>query len=201
MAGGQGGSPRLPRTTLSIATSCRSIPALSRVSLCASQPVLTLRNPIHHWLSATGLPFLSPSRCMASEVQYGPTMQNWSQALADFYSRSSTWIEAFYKAHTGLLGLIGVVGTLASAVYARRAIAKNNSTPPNGASTELNPALHPGLLDWVRSDEKPPTSLDRRNRLLMLKRVRSDWIEGVLKQSLYQVASLPIRLVANHAIG
>ena len=137
------------------------------------------------------------SRRIVSDVQYRPTMQTWWQTLADCYARSSGWIEGFYKAHTGLVGLIGVLGTLACAVYARLAISKSDSTPPNGASRQLNPALRLRLLDWVQREEKPPESLDRRNRLEMLKRVQLDWIEGVLKQSLYQVARIDLGLQTN----
>ena len=46
----------------------------------------------------------------------------------------------------------------------------------------------------VHAERKPPTSLDRRNRLAMLKRVRQDWIDGVLKQSLYNVARIELGL-------
>jgi phospholipase C/MFS family permease/energy-coupling factor transporter ATP-binding protein EcfA2 len=46
----------------------------------------------------------------------------------------------------------------------------------------------------ARAEGKPPTSLDRRNRLAMLKRVRRDWIDGVLKQSLYSVARIELGL-------
>lgn len=42
-----------------------------------------------------------------------------------------------------------------------------------------------------------PTNLDRRNRLQMLKRVRLDWIDGVLQQSLYKIARIDLGLVAS----
>ena len=39
-----------------------------------------------------------------------------------------------------------------------------------------------------------PTRLDQRNRLQMLKQVRLDWIDGVLKKSLYQIARIEFGL-------
>ena len=48
----------------------------------------------------------------------------------------------------------------------------------------------------VRSRQKAPTSLDQRNRLQMLKRVRLDWIDGVLEQSLYKIARIEFSLEA-----
>jgi DNA polymerase III delta prime subunit len=42
-----------------------------------------------------------------------------------------------------------------------------------------------------------PSNMDRRNRLQMLKRVRLDWIDGVLQQSLYKVARIDLGLVAS----
>jgi phospholipase C len=49
-------------------------------------------------------------------------------------------------------------------------------------------------------DRSPVTSQDRRNRRAMIKRIRQDWIEGVLKQSLYNVARIDLVLEseANH---
>ena len=57
----------------------------------------------------------------------------------------------------------------------------------------IAPQSYPASLE-VRTQPNPPTSLDQRNRLQMLKRVRLDWIDGVLKQSLYQVARIEFGL-------
>jgi SEFIR domain len=48
----------------------------------------------------------------------------------------------------------------------------------------------------ARMQPRPPTSLERRNRQQILKRVRLDWIEGVLNQSLYKVARIELGLEA-----
>ncbi len=58
------------------------------------------------------------------------------------------------------------------------------------------PQSYPASLE-VHTERKPPTNLDRRNRLQMLKRVRLDWIDGVLKQSLYKVARIDLGLGAS----
>lgn len=47
------------------------------------------------------------------------------------------------------------------------------------------------------AQSKPPLTLDLRNRLAMLKRVREDWIDGVLNQSLYKVARIELNLEAS----
>jgi hypothetical protein len=57
----------------------------------------------------------------------------------------------------------------------------------------IEPQSYPASLE-VRTHRKAETNLDRRNRLQMLKRVRLDWIDGVLKQSLYKVVRLEIGL-------
>jgi DNA polymerase III delta prime subunit len=57
----------------------------------------------------------------------------------------------------------------------------------------IEPQSYPSSLE-MRAERKPPTSLDQRNRLQMLKRVRLDWIDGVLKQSLYQIARIEFGL-------
>jgi len=57
----------------------------------------------------------------------------------------------------------------------------------------IEPQSYPASLE-VRTERKTPTSLDQRNRLQMLKRIRLDWIDGVLKQSLYQVARIELGL-------
>ena len=60
----------------------------------------------------------------------------------------------------------------------------------------IPPQSYPSSLE-VRTERKPPTSLDQRNRLQMLKQVRLDWIDGVLNQSLYKVARIELGLEAN----
>src|ERR1700689_2623486 len=45
-----------------------------------------------------------------------------------------------------------------------------------------------------------PTSLDQRNRQQFIKRVRLDWIDGVLEQSLYMVARIELGL-AGHPLN
>jgi DNA polymerase III delta prime subunit len=57
----------------------------------------------------------------------------------------------------------------------------------------IEPQSYPASLEGP-TQQKAPTRLDRRNRLQMLKRVRLDWIDGVLKQSLYQVARIDLEL-------
>ncbi|MGA7414532.1 MAG: NACHT domain-containing protein, partial [Bryobacteraceae bacterium] len=52
------------------------------------------------------------------------------------------------------------------------------------------------IVGDVYIGNKPAGSLDQRNRLAMLERVRSDWIDGVLKQSLYKVARIELGLEA-----
>jgi eukaryotic-like serine/threonine-protein kinase len=47
-----------------------------------------------------------------------------------------------------------------------------------------------------------PLNADQRVRLLLLKRVREDWIDGVLNQSLYKAARIDLGLEArSHAVG
>jgi hypothetical protein len=60
----------------------------------------------------------------------------------------------------------------------------------------LPPQSYPASLE-VRTERKPYTSLDQRNRLQMLKRVRLDWIDGVLQQSLYRVTRMELGLESN----
>jgi hypothetical protein len=57
----------------------------------------------------------------------------------------------------------------------------------------IEPQSYPASLE-ISIERRPPTSLDRRNRLQMLKRVRLDWVDGVLKQSLYQIARIEFGL-------
>lgn len=57
----------------------------------------------------------------------------------------------------------------------------------------IAPQSYPSSLK-IRAEQQPPTSLNQRNRRQMLKRVRLDWIDGVLKQSLYQVARIEFGL-------
>jgi DNA polymerase III delta prime subunit len=57
----------------------------------------------------------------------------------------------------------------------------------------IEPQSYPASLE-IPTEQKAPTSLDKRNRLQMLKRVRLDWIDGVLKQSLYQVVRIELGL-------
>jgi hypothetical protein len=55
------------------------------------------------------------------------------------------------------------------------------------------PQSYPASLE-ISTEQKPSTTLDRRNRLKMLKRVRIDWVDGVLKESLYQIARIEFGL-------
>ena len=57
----------------------------------------------------------------------------------------------------------------------------------------IAPGSFPASLD-LRSRPSRPTHLDQRNREQMLKRVRLDWIEGVLDQSLGQIARVDLDL-------
>jgi hypothetical protein len=57
----------------------------------------------------------------------------------------------------------------------------------------IAPQSYPASLE-ARTEPKPPTSLDQRNRLQMFKGVRLDWIDGVLGQSLYEVARIELGL-------
>jgi DNA polymerase III delta prime subunit len=57
------------------------------------------------------------------------------------------------------------------------------------------PQSYPASLELT--ELTPLTSLDRRNRKQMLKRVRLDWIEGVLNQSLYKIARIELDLESN----
>lgn len=50
------------------------------------------------------------------------------------------------------------------------------------------------LIGDIRTELKAPISQDDRNRIAMLKRVRADWIDGVLKQSIYKVARIELGL-------
>ena len=58
------------------------------------------------------------------------------------------------------------------------------------------PQSYPASLE-LRTELTPPTRLDQRNRQQMLKRVRLDWIEGVLNQSLYKIVRIELDLEAN----
>jgi DNA polymerase III delta prime subunit len=71
--------------------------------------------------------------------------------------------------------------------YEKAALGKLKSLPA------IPPQSYPASLE-TPTEQKTPTSLDKRNRLQMLKRVRLDWINGVLKQSLYQVARIELGL-------
>ena len=68
--------------------------------------------------------------------------------------------------------------------------------PSIGSSTALPmiaPRSYPASLE-ARPKLRPSTTLDSRNRLQILKRVRLDWIDGVLNQSLYHVARIELGL-------
>ena len=59
------------------------------------------------------------------------------------------------------------------------------------------PALFIRLKDGrIWAEERRPQSLEERNRREMLKRVRMDWIDGVLKHSLYEVARIELQMEA-----
>jgi len=62
------------------------------------------------------------------------------------------------------------------------------------ALPSMPPQSYPASLE-IRTEQRPSTSLDLRNRLQMIKRVRMDWIDGVLKQSLYNVARIELGLL------
>jgi len=55
------------------------------------------------------------------------------------------------------------------------------------------PQSYPASLA-APAEAKFPASLDQRNRVAMLKRVRQDWIDGVLNQSLYSIARIELGL-------
>jgi len=57
------------------------------------------------------------------------------------------------------------------------------------------PQSYPASLEL--NELRPLTSLDQRNRKQMLRRVRLDWIEGVLNQSLYKIARIEVDLESN----
>ena len=57
------------------------------------------------------------------------------------------------------------------------------------------PQSYPASLELT--ELTPLTSLDQRNRKQMLRRVRLDWIEGVLNQSLYKIARIELDLESN----
>ena len=61
------------------------------------------------------------------------------------------------------------------------------------ALATMVPQSYPASLK-APDEQKSLTNLDRRNRLQMLKRVRLDWIDGVLQQSLYKVARIDLGL-------
>lgn len=71
--------------------------------------------------------------------------------------------------------------------YEKPALGKLKSLPA------IQPQSYPASLS-TQIERPAPTSIDQRNRLQMLKRVRLDWIDGVLKQSLYQVARIELGL-------
>jgi hypothetical protein len=75
------------------------------------------------------------------------------------------------------------------------------SEKPELGKLKALPAIAPqsypaSLVVHTEGEGKTPMSVDRRNRAQMLKRVRLDWIDGVLKQSLYRVARIELRLEA-----
>jgi hypothetical protein len=57
----------------------------------------------------------------------------------------------------------------------------------------LPPQSYPASLELL-TEPAPLSSLDRRNRVQMLKQLRLDWIEGVLNQSLYKIARIELDL-------
>jgi eukaryotic-like serine/threonine-protein kinase len=59
----------------------------------------------------------------------------------------------------------------------------------------ITPQSYPASLN-IRAEVNPPSSFDRRNRLQILKRVRLDWIDGVLNSSLYKIARIELGLEA-----
>ncbi len=61
------------------------------------------------------------------------------------------------------------------------------------ALPSIEPHSYPASPD-ARTGAVTPTSLDLRNRAQMLKRVRLDWIDGILNRSLYQVARIELDL-------
>jgi predicted NACHT family NTPase len=69
------------------------------------------------------------------------------------------------------------------------ALGQLKSLPPK------EPQSYPASLA-APTEGRFPASLDQRNRLAMLKRVRQDWIDGVLNQSLYSVARIELGLVS-----
>ena len=115
---------------------------------------------------------------------YPDPIARWSAILIPFPLRGLTYYQAnieagyedFYRQVTG------------QPRHGKPALGKLKALP--AIATKL-----PGSLE-VRTERKPPTSLDQRNRLQMLKRVRMDWIDGVLNQSLYKVARIELGLQA-----
>jgi phospholipase C len=69
------------------------------------------------------------------------------------------------------------------------ALGQLKSLPPK------EPQSYPASLG-APTEARFPASLDQRNRLAMLKRVREDWISGVLNQSLFSVARIELGLVS-----
>jgi DNA polymerase III delta prime subunit len=61
------------------------------------------------------------------------------------------------------------------------------------ALSTMAPQSYPASLEF-RTEPKTRKGLDQRNRLRMLKNVRSNWIDGVLKQSLYQIGRIELGL-------
>jgi DNA polymerase III delta prime subunit len=50
------------------------------------------------------------------------------------------------------------------------------------------------LIGDIHTEVRPPISQDDRNRFAMIRRVREEWVDGVLKQSLYRVARIELHL-------
>ena len=71
--------------------------------------------------------------------------------------------------------------------YTEPVLGKRKSLPG------IAPQSYPASLE-LRTDSATPTSLDQRNRTQMLKRVRLDWVDGVLDRSLYKIARIELDL-------
>ena len=61
------------------------------------------------------------------------------------------------------------------------------------ALTAIAPQSYPASLE-IGKERRLPTSLDQQNRRQMLKGVRFQWIDGVLRRSLYQIARIEFGL-------
>jgi hypothetical protein len=108
-----------------------------------------------------------------------PSWIPWPLRGLAFYEISATeGYEGFYRHVTG------------QPRHEKPELRKLKALPPIPAQSY--PAS-PGF----RFEGKRPTNLHLRNRLQMLQRVRLDWIDGVLRQSLYKVARIELGLEAS----